>query len=261
MLAKRLLGNTGIEVSVIGLGTVKFGRNQAVKYPETFELPSDSDILKLLDCAKELGINLLDTAPAYGASEERLGKALKESRKEWVIVTKVGEEFIHGKSVHDFSPKHVKTSIERSLKRLNTDYLDVVLVHSDGNDIPIIEQSGILECLSQLKDSGYLRAFGMSTKTVEGGLLAVEHCDVVMVTFNPLQLEKIPVIQKANKLNKGILIKKALASGHLQKIPGENPVETSLNLILSEPGVSSIILGTLKQKHLIQNVKYIHPTN
>ena len=73
----RSLGATGLRVSPLGLGTVKFGRNRGVKYPRTFELPTDRAILNLLETAWESGINLLDTAPAYGASEERLGRLLK----------------------------------------------------------------------------------------------------------------------------------------------------------------------------------------
>ncbi|HEX2549904.1 MAG TPA: aldo/keto reductase, partial [Gammaproteobacteria bacterium] len=82
----RKLGQTEINISVIGLGTVKFGRNVGVKYPHSFRLPSDHDILHLLNHAKELGINFLDTAPAYGESEKRLGITIKKmgNRHDWM---------------------------------------------------------------------------------------------------------------------------------------------------------------------------------
>ncbi len=89
----RPLGATSLSVSPLGLGTVKFGRNVGVKYPQPFDLPSDQEALTLLATAWDLGINLLDTAPAYGVSEERLGRLLQHCRRDWVIVTKVGEEF------------------------------------------------------------------------------------------------------------------------------------------------------------------------
>jgi aryl-alcohol dehydrogenase-like predicted oxidoreductase len=255
MLPKKLLGSTGINISALGLGTVKFGRNQQVHYPQSFALPSDAEIQNLLARAKELGINLLDTAPAYGNSEERLGKLLGTKRAEWIISTKVGEEFVAGKSEYNFTPDATVKSIERSLQRLNTDYLDLVLVHSNGEDKKIIEESDIFTTLDKLKKSGKIRAYGMSTKTVEGGKLAVEQADVVMVMHNPVYIEEQPVIAYAHQNKKGIFIKKALASGHLQKIPSSDPVNTAMRFIFSEPGVNSVIIGTLNPEHLTRNVQ------
>lgn len=241
------LGRTSCFVSSLGLGTVKFGRTQQVKYPEPFELPDDKTIQELLACARDLGINLIDTAPAYGASEERLGPLLKFSRKDWVIVTKTGEEFINGESSFDFSAEHTHYSIHRSLKRLCTDYLDVVLVHSSGDDVNIIE-SGVFETLADLKKEGLIRAFGMSTKTIEGGKLAAERSDVVMVTWDDTE-----VIAHAYKHQTGVLIKKALSSGHIR--PEE--VTERMRFIFQQPGVSSVIVGTLNPAHLIQNAQAI----
>ena len=94
----------------------------------------------------------------------------------------------------------------------------------------------------------------MSTKTVEGGLLAVEKSDVVMVTCNLKHKEELPVIEFAYKNKKGILVKKAFASGHITTEKIDNPVQKSIDFIFSQKGVSSIILGTLNYKHLLQNV-------
>jgi len=255
VIQKIVLGSTDIEVSRIGLGTVKFGRNQAVHYPQGFELPTDQAILELLDCASNLGINLIDTAPAYGISEERLGKLLKGQRDRWIISTKVGEEFVNGVSHYDFSKDTIRQSIQRSLKRLDVEQLDIVLVHSNGEDQKIIEEQEVFIVLSELKRAGFIRAFGMSTKTVAGGLLAVDQSDVVMVMHNPVNAAEQPVIAYAHQHNKGIFIKKAFASGHLQKIADTNPIATALNFIFQEPGVTSVILGTLNPNHLTENVK------
>lgn len=257
MMPKISLGSSGMLVSRIGLGTVKLGRNQSVHYPAHFELPSDREINELLFLTQELGINLLDTAPAYGSSEERLGKLLKEKRKDWILCTKVGETCVEGQSHFDFSREAVRRSIERSLKRLNTDYLDIVLVHSNGEDNKIIEESPVLEILQKCKQAGLIRAYGMSTKTVAGGMLAVDQVDVVMVTYNPIQTEEQSVIAYAQQKNKGILIKKALASGHIDKISVAEPIQMAMNFIFCEPGVSSVIVGTLNQKHLYFNVKCV----
>ena len=79
-MQKRRIGQTDIEVSVLGLGTVKWGRNQGVKYPAPFQLPTDREIKDLLAVAREQEINLLDTAPAYGLAEQRLGELLQGQR-------------------------------------------------------------------------------------------------------------------------------------------------------------------------------------
>jgi aryl-alcohol dehydrogenase-like predicted oxidoreductase len=248
------LGNTDISVSRLGLGTVKFGRNEGVKYPQPFELPSDKHILNLLALAHDLGINLLDTAPAYGLSEERLGKLLKGGRQQWVLATKVGEEFENQQSSFNFSAEHLQKSIERSLKRLKTDYLDVVLVHSDGNDQQLIEVDRVFDTLKILKTKGMIRAIGMSTKTVEGGLLTLEHADIAMVTYNSNYPDEKQVIDYAKQQNKSIFIKKALDSGHLKVMANQDSVLQALQFVFKEPGVSSIIVGTLNSDHLQHNV-------
>lgn len=249
----RELGASGIRVSALGLGTVKIGRNQGVKYPQGFELPDDANVSNLLAQAQELGINLLDTAPAYGRSEQRLGQLLA-NRHDWVIVSKVGEEFVDGESHFDFSSAHVRHSVERSLARLHTDYLDCVLLHSDGDDMALLQQTDALEVLLRLKEEGLVRNVGLSGKTVEGGLEAFRlGADSAMVTFNLKQQEELPVIEAAAEQGRGILIKKAFASGHLSS-DYSDPVKASLELSLKQPGVSSIIAGTINPAHLAENV-------
>ena len=244
----RPLGSTGIDVSCLGLGSVKFGRNQGVKYPQEFSLPKDAKILQLLESAQELGINLIDTAPAYGTSEKRLGQLLRD-RDKWIIATKVGEEFVDGESAFNFSSEHTQLSIERSLRHLDTDYLDLVMIHSDGNDIEILESTGCLETLFKLKDKGLIRAIGMSTKTIEGGRKAVALMDAVMVTYNTEHRQEEQVIDHARELGKAVLIKKALASGHAHNS------QQALQFALQKQGVSSAIVGTLSIEHLTANAK------
>ncbi|WP_101674723.1 aldo/keto reductase [Alloalcanivorax mobilis] len=251
MAFMRPLGDTGLTVSALGLGTVKIGRDRGVKYPSAFTIPDDQAVIALLARARDLGINLIDTAPAYGRSEERLGQLLSD-RRAWVIVSKVGEEFDHGESHFNFTPEHARASVERSLSRLRTDYLDCVLVHSDGNDLDVLRQ-GTLEVLEEMKKEGKIRATGMSTKTVEGGLATLARTDLAMVTYNLEQRDERPVIDYAAAHGKGILIKKAFASGHLD--PGHpDPVQASLDLILGTAGVGAVIAGTVNPDHLQENV-------
>ncbi|NWA00436.1 aldo/keto reductase [Pseudomonas gingeri] len=250
----RPLGSTGLVVSPLGLGTVKLGRDQGVKYPSGFQIPDDQEARQLLKLTRDLGINLIDTAPAYGRSEERLGPLLRGQRHEWVIVSKVGEEFEAGQSRHDFSAEHTRLSVERSLQRLETDFIDLVLVHSDGNDLAILEQSGVYQTLAELKREGKIRGFGFSGKTVEGGLKALEQGDCAMITYNLNEQGERPVIDYATAHGKAILVKKALASGHACLSPGIDPVQASFELLFAQPGVASAIVGTINPLHLAHNV-------
>lgn len=252
-MQKRRLANTNIDVSVIALGTVKLGRNQGVKYPSAFLLPSDKEAKTLLHVARDVGINLLDTAPAYGVSEERLGKLIQGERHDWVISTKAGEEFVNGESQFDFSKAAIRKSVERSLKRLKTDYLDIVLIHSNGDDERIITEENVFDTLAILKNEGKLRAYGMSTKTIQGGLLTLQYADIAMVTYHQDYTDEKEIIDLAHKNKKSIFIKKALASGHIKT----NSITENLQFILATAGVTSIVLGTINPVHLRENVHEI----
>jgi aryl-alcohol dehydrogenase-like predicted oxidoreductase len=254
MLELRSLGGTGIEVSPLGLGTVKFGRNQQVKYPQAFEIPDDRAVRSLLDQSLELGINLIDTAPAYGSSQQRLGQLLPGPREQWVIVSKVGEFFEHGRSRFDFSYHTTQQVVRESLRTLNTDYIDVVLIHSDGDDLRILDQEGAADALREMKDQGLIRAHGMSSKTLEGGLRVVAEMDVVMATCNPDYTEELPVLAAAAEQGKGVLIKKGLQSGH---IGGADGVEEAMRFVFSRPGVGSMIVGTINPQHLADNARIL----
>ncbi len=244
---KKQLGNTDIAISPLGLGTVKFGRNQGVKYPEEFEIPDEAFLAELLWLAKDMGINMLDTAPAYGASEERLGRLLKGQREDWVIVGKAGEEFKDGESFYNFTPAHFEMSLERSLKRLNTDYIDVFLLHSDGHDVKNLSDE-IIKTMQGFKERGMVRAIGASTNTAEGGLVAFLEMDVVMASYNPTYTDEKPVLDYAAAHNKGVILKKALSSGH------NSNIEDAFEFAFSHPGTSGIIVGTINPEHLRQNV-------
>ncbi len=253
----RPFGKTGIKVSPIGLGTVKLGRDQGVKYPDDFIIPDDKTAGRLIAQAHDLGINLIDTAPAYGNSEQRLGTLLKGQRQHWVICSKVGEEYDNGQSFFDFSAKHTRHSIERSLQRLNTDFIDIVLAHSNGDDLQVIQHEQVLDELEQCKQQGLIRAYGVSTKTVEGGLQAADKTDAVMATFNLDYRDEEAVINYCEQQQKGLFIKKAFASGHLCQQSGD-PVQQSMDFIFSHAGISSVIVGTINPQHLQANVAAVN---
>lgn len=238
------LGSTGLRVSPLGLGTVKFGRNQGVKYPAGFELPDEEALAGLLGLARSLGVNLLDTAPAYGASEERLGRLLAGQRDDWVLIGKVGEEFEDGASSYHFTPDHFRRSLERSLARLRTDRVDVLLIHSDGSDLAILEDDALMRTMADFKAEGLARAIGMSTKTVAGGLRTLELMDVVMATYTAGYRDEAPVLDHAAAHGKGVILKKVLSSGHAAD------VGAAIRFAFSHPGVTGAVIGTIDPDHL-----------
>ena len=298
-MQERALGRSSISVPPIGLGTVKLGRLAGLKYPAAqvpTALPDDEHVLLLLREAAKLGVTLIDTAPAYGQSERRLGELLYlvQPRQRWVLCSKVGEEFAasggeggesgaggeggEGTSHYDFTPKAIVASIERSLQRLRTDYLDLALLHfsSAVNDEVILQKAEAYDILAMLKAQGKIRAIGASTSSLAGGIIAAQRCEVAMLTLNPSERRDLTAIVEARTTGCGVLIKKALGSGHVAATPVPtnsatyitaqsqslspshplfaDPVQTALRAILAEPSVTSVIIGTTNPKHLTQAV-------
>jgi aryl-alcohol dehydrogenase-like predicted oxidoreductase len=255
-LPQRAFGRSGRSVSVLGLGTVKFGRNKGVKYPggDGFALPSDADIANLLDLSIDLGINLIDTAPAYGTAEERLGALLGARRDKFFIVSKTGEEFDAeaGTSEYIFTAAHTRHSVERSLQRLKTDFIDCLLVHSNRDDVDVINNTPVLETLAQLKAEGKIGQFGISTYTIEGGTQAAALCDAVMVAHNRDYTAEAAVIAHAKAQGCAVLVKKGLASGHMADAA---TLAENIGFVLQTPGVTSLVFGSLNPENIRANAR------
>ena len=245
----RSLGRTGLVVSALGLGTVKFGRNTGVKYPRRFDLPSDEQIADLLATAKALGVTLLDTAPAYGDSERRLGEAIGASRRHWVLCTKVGETFDGCRSRYDFTASHTLSSVDRSLRRLRTDTLDIVLLHADDRGAAAIAESGALQALRRLQREGVVRAVGYSGRGVADGRAMLGRVDVLMCAINAVQRDEVPLAAAAAAAGVGVLVKKPLASGH-------HP-HGGIGEAARLPGVASVVVGTLNTRRLVAHAEAV----
>ncbi len=244
---KRRLGRSAIEVSPIGFGSFKIGRNTGVKYPDAYDLPDDDAVARLIDGLLDLGINYIDTAPAYGLSEERLGAVLSGRRGDIVLSTKVGETFENGRSTYDFSAEGIRASVQRSLQRLRTETIDIVFIHSDGNDMRIMAETDAVPTLTALRDEGVVRAIGLSGKTVEGARAALSWSDVLMVEYNDHDRTHAGVIAEAAQRGVGIVVKKGLSSGRLA-------AEPAIRFVLGTGGVDSLVVGSLSLEHIRDNV-------
>lgn len=143
----RDFGLTGIKTSVLGFGGVQIGSSEL----------EEGEAARLLNQAVDLGINLIDTARSYGLSEERIGKALSSRRKEIVLSTKVGYS-IPGEK--DWTHGCVKAGIVRALKLLQTDFIDIVFLHSCPTEI--LKQGEVIDALEEAKEEGKVRVIGYS---------------------------------------------------------------------------------------------------
>lgn len=150
----RLLGKSGLEVSTIGLGCMGMSHGYGVASDE-------KAMISVIHHAIERGINFFDTAEVYGpyTNEELVGEALETYRKDVVIATKCGIKTIDGKQVVDGRPIGIRESIEGSLKRLKTDYIDLYYLHRVDPNVPIEE---IASVMNDLKQEGKILHWGLS---------------------------------------------------------------------------------------------------
>ena len=139
------MGRTGLKVSAMGIGTMFFGTQV-----------SEAEAIKILDTAFDKGINMFDTADAYtgGKSEEIVGKAIKNKRQSVVLATKVGHKQGRGPNDYGLSREHIIQAVEASLKRLDTDYLDIYYAHTPDYATPIEET---LRAFDHLVQQGKVR--------------------------------------------------------------------------------------------------------
>lgn len=242
-MVPRPLGHTGLAVSPISLGTTKLGRNTGVKYPTSFALPSDQQVEELLSTAIQLGVNLIDTAPAYGESERRLGAFIASHRDRLIICTKCGEQYLNGRSVYDFSAAAISQSVDESLRLLRTGQLDILMLHSDGRDVEILTQTDAVSALENLKKSGKVRAVGISAKTPAGILAACRTLDVVMAPFSQKDQSLAGALVKAHQAGLGVLAIKGLDSGHLEPA-------AAVDFVVRQPFIDSLVVGTINPEHL-----------
>ncbi len=286
MMKYRKLGRTGLDVSLLGFGALEIGRNWPYwrKEKEDFVRPNEMDAVKVIHTAVDHGINFFDTAPAYYASEEILGKAFKGIRKNILIATKCGEWFDGEKSVYDYSYAETKKFIENSLKVLQTDYIDLLQIHSATADI--IRQGETFAAMKEAQNEGKARFLGLSTDFEDAALAAMEsnEYDSIQVSYNALNLLMTKnVFHLAEKNNIGIIVKDGLAKGMLSKkysdiadakqmgkieqllrIATENNLtlsELAISYVISSSIVSSVIVGTKKIEHLNANISAIQLPN
>jgi aryl-alcohol dehydrogenase-like predicted oxidoreductase len=227
----------------VGFGAFKVGRNQGTKYPAAYDLPDDAAAATLLNGVLDSGIRYIDTAPAYGSSEERIGRFIGHRRGEYMVSTKVGEHFTDGMSTYDFSAAAVRESVARSQRRLRRDVLDLVFVHAGRDDLYVLSRTEVVPTLQALKQDGAIRAIGFSGYSAAAFRASLDWCDAIMVAYHPEDRSLEPVIAEAAGRDITVVVKKGLASGRLAPA-------MAVPFVLSNRNVTSMLIGTIDLSHV-----------
>ncbi len=275
-LKKRRIGTSDLLVSEAALGCMSLGTEKG-------------KALSLLDEAIDLGINYLDTADLYdfGTNEEIVGEAIKNRRQDLILATKGGNRFEKGKSGWDWDPSkaYIKEAVKQSLKRLQTDYIDLYQLHGGTIDDPIDET---IEAFEELVEEGVIRYYGISSIRPNVIKEYAKKSNIVSVMmqyslldrrpeewFSLLEEQGISVVARG-PLAKGLLTEKPLseASDSIQKngylhysfdelkqvIPSLKKVahdlsltELSIQYLLKNSVVSSVVFGASSVEQLKEN--------
>jgi aryl-alcohol dehydrogenase-like predicted oxidoreductase len=279
-LPRTTLGRTGLTVTTLGYGAMEL--RGAPRGPAI----DDEQAGAVLNAVLDAGINYIDTSPDYGNSEELIGRFIANRRADYFLASKCG--CLVGatpappgeRNPHVFTAENVRAGVEQSLRRLNTDYLDVVQFHANPSRQQL-EADGGLEALLALQREGKVRFIGMSgtlpnlTEQIAMGVF-----DVFQIPYSALQREHEQAIAEAAQAGAGIVIRGGAARGaptdweHRQSamlapgtmkdrweqaglddlLDGMSRMEFTLRFTLSDPQLDTTIVGTANPEHLRDNV-------
>jgi aryl-alcohol dehydrogenase-like predicted oxidoreductase len=270
-MEKRQLGQTDMQVSVLGFGGAEIG----------FEGASAETVEKLLNSALDAGLNVIDTAECYEASEELIGKTVSHRRAEFFLFTKVGHP--RGVGSEDWSTPSILESIERSLRRLKTDRVDLVQLHSCSEST--LKKGDVIAALQTARERGYTRYIGYSGDSrharfaVESGAFDTLQTSLSIADQEPIEL----TLPLARERQVGVIAKRPIANaawkeGHkpidsyqqpywdrLRKLDYdfirgrtlEQSIAHALRFTLSVPGVHTAIVGTTKPERWQENARLL----
>lgn len=205
----RPFGNTGMQVSEIGLGAWQLAN------PD-WGASDSGEALRIVAASLDAGCNFFDTAPGYnhGKSEEFLGQVLKSVRKNIIICSKFGHT---AEWVTDFSAPAIRPSLEASLKRLQTDYVDILLMHNPPREMMDGRIADQYEEMERLKQEGKIRAYGISLdwRVELEMMMDTTNSQAAEVFFNAFYQEPRPAFARAKNEGVGLIVKVPLDSGWL----------------------------------------------
>lgn len=272
-MIKNTLGRTGLEVAQLGYGSM------GLRGPKTWgvRVVSEEAADEFLNRVLDVGVNFIDTSPDYGLSEERIGKYIGSRRNEYCLATKCGCVFTqradHLEIDHIWKQDVIERNIETSLKRLHTDYLDVLQFH--GGDAETLQREGLIELLLEYRDQGIVRFIGASSSLPHlRGLIDLDVFDTFQIPFSCLAPQHDALISQAAATGAGIIIRGGIAHGgpdaeiqrpalndmwtraQLDEVLPEGMSRAALILrgTLSHPHCHTTIVGTCNPEHLNENL-------
>ena len=279
----RPLGRTNTDVTILGYGAMELRGGS--RGPEI----DDEEAGRLLNAVLDGGINLIDTSPDYGRSEELIGTYVGHRRDEFFLASKCGCPMEAPANVpppypHDYSPANVRAAVERSLQRLRTDRLDLVQVHMSPS-VDQLRENHTVETLQELQKEGKIRFIGMSGILPNlPAQIAMDVFDAFQIPYSAVQRDHEELITAAAATGAGTLIRGGAARGapseekNWQTGPlsqpaglgqrnwtgadmddllvgsGMSPMEFVLRFTLSHPYLSTTIVGTANPGHLESNI-------
>ena len=211
----RRLGRTNLEVSEISLGAVELGMEYGISSGQASGRPSEEEARSILNRALDRGINYIDTARAYGDSEAVIGRALVGRRREFTLNTKVSsyeEEELYGAALR----KQVMESVHQSLQALQTDVLDVLMIHSASDTV--IARGELTPILEDCRRSGCVRYLGASVYGEPAALAVIRSgsFDCVQIAYSVLDRRpELRVLAAARDHDVGVVARSVLLKGAL----------------------------------------------
>jgi aryl-alcohol dehydrogenase-like predicted oxidoreductase len=282
-LPKRILGRTGLPVTILGFGALELrgmvagvGRLLTPGQPE-----------RILKAVLDAGINYIDVAVDYGEAEAHIGRCIASRRQEFFLASKCGcpldvTKFTPSERtrfgvplprLHDYSRKNIIDAVHQSLRRMQTDYLDVVQFHFSPARA-VLEHEGAIETLYDLQRAGKIRFLGCSSILPHlTDHIAMGVFDVLQIPYSALQPEHEAAIANAAKTGAGIVIRGGVARGepgagqgsadvwklwehaHMDELlEGMSATEFMLRFTITNPDMHTTIVGTLNPAHLHENI-------
>ena len=269
----RTLGRTGLSVFPLGFGGA----------PVAFLKTEQDAAAKLMNDLLDAGLNLIDTAAAYPGSEQFIGEHLASRRDDYVLVSKCGNVKVEGTDAKQWTPELVTASIDRSLRLMKTDAVDVMLLHSC--DLATLQKGEALGALVKAKQAGKVKHVGYSgDNEAVAAACAMPEIEVVETSINYVDQANLAALAIAKQHDVGVIVKRPIANAawkgevgregiyvnyakeyirrhHIMRLDpnslgftDEQWPDVALRFTLSFPEVSVAIVGTTSPKNAMRNI-------